>query len=130
VLVDDDREVLNALERVLRRAEPDWEILTAMNGVEAMALLEGTAIDVVVTDLHMPEMDGFRLLNRIARSQPGTVRIVHSSHTATLGTELIRYLAHNVLEKPAPYADIIAMLRWATGLAASLRQKAERSELG
>jgi len=125
LLVDDDCEVLNALERVLRRAEPRWEVLTAVDGIEALAVLDEEAIDVLVTDLHMPKMDGFRLLTRLARSHPETVRIVHSSHTATLGTELIRYLAHNVLTKPAAYHDVITMLRWATGVAASLPPRAE-----
>lgn len=124
LIVDDDREVLHALERVLRRVEPNWEIRGVESGDQAAQILEESSVDVIVTDLHMPGMDGFQLLNRVARSHPETVRIVHSSHTATLGTELLRYLAHNVLTKPASYQDVIAMLRWAAGVASGTPHEA------
>lgn len=118
LLVDDDREVLSSLERMLRRAEPSWEVLSVTSGEQALAVLDERTVDVLVTDLQMPTMNGFRLLNRVARSHPGTVRIVHSSHTATLGTELVRYLAHNILAKPASYSEVLAIIRWATSAAA------------
>ena len=113
VVVDDDPKVLAALRRVLRAAEPDWVVVTAANGRQALELMANEVVDVVVTDLHMPVMDGFQLLQRVSRSHPETIRIVHSSHTAMLATELLRYLAHNVLAKPTPAAEIVTLLRWA-----------------
>lgn len=122
VIVDDDPEVVTALRRMLRAAEPDWLISTANNGREALAKLAGQKADVVVTDLHMPVMDGFQLLAQLERSHPETIRIVHSSHTATLATQLLRYLAHNVLQKPTSASEIIALLRWAVSAAGSVRR--------
>jgi YesN/AraC family two-component response regulator len=113
LLVDDDPEVLAALRRMLRVAEPDWLVITANNGKKALERLAEEQFDVVVTDLNMPEMDGFQLLQRLERSHPETIRIVHSSHTGMLATELVRYLAHNVIKKPTSPAEIIALLRWA-----------------
>jgi YesN/AraC family two-component response regulator len=114
--------VVTALRRMLRAAEPDWLISTANNGREALAKLAGQKADVVVTDLHMPVMDGFQLLAQLERSHPETIRIVHSSHTATLATQLLRYLAHNVLQKPTSASEIIALLRWAVSAAGSVRR--------
>lgn len=125
VLVDDDPEVVTAMKRMLRAAEPAWLISTAENGKQALALMDGETVDVVVTDLHMPVMDGFQLLAKLERSHPGTIRIVHSSHTATLATELLRFLAHNVLSKPTPAADILALLRWAVDAAGAVRRHPE-----
>jgi CheY-like chemotaxis protein len=111
LLVDDDPEVMGALRRVIRVFEPDWVVLTAEDGKAALDRLEEESFDLVVTDLNMPRVDGFQLLRRLERSYPETVRVVHSSHTAMLGTDPSRCLAHHILPKPAPVPDILAVLR-------------------
>lgn len=125
VVVDDDPKVLAALRRVIRAAEPDWIVVTAANGRQALELMGEGAVDVVVTDLHMPVMDGFQLLQRLERSHPETIRIVHSSHTAMLATELLRFLAHNVIAKPTPATEIVALLRWAVRSAGAVLRDIE-----
>jgi CheY-like chemotaxis protein len=125
VVVDDDPNVLAALRRMLRAAEPDWVVRTASSGPEALEMMVHETVDVVVTDLHMPGMDGFKLLQRLERSHPETIRIVHSSHTAMLATELLRFLAHNVIAKPTPAGEIVAMLRWAVRSAGALRGQSD-----
>lgn len=125
VIVDDDPEVLTALRRMLSAAEPDWLISTANDGRKALEVFAKQKVDVVLTDLHMPVMDGFQLLAELERSHPETVRIVHSSHTATLATQLLRYLAHNVLSKPTSASEIVALLRWAVSASGTVGRHAE-----
>lgn len=125
LVVDDDPKVLAALRRMLRAAEPGWVVLTAGGGREALRLMREETVDVVVTDLHMPEMDGFQLLQRLERSHPETIRVVHSSHTAMLATELLRYLAHNVIAKPTPASEVVDLLRWAVRSAGAVRRHAD-----
>lgn len=125
VVVDDDPKVLAALRRVLRAAEPGWSVRTAVNGRQALELIAEDSADVVVTDLHMPVMDGFQLLQRLERSHPETIRIVHSSHTAMLATELLRFLAHNVIAKPTPASELVELVRWAMRAAGSVLRHAE-----
>ncbi|HET9954017.1 MAG TPA: response regulator [Polyangiaceae bacterium] len=127
LIVDDDPDVVSALVRLLRAAEPDWETRTARDGQEALACFERESFDVVMTDLQMPSMDGFQLLRRLARSHPETIRIVHSSHGAMLGTELVRYLAHNVVAKPSPSGEVLSLLRWAVRAAGSVERNASRA---
>lgn len=124
LLVDDDPDVLSGLRRMLHAAEPDWLISTASSGRKALQLMEHERVDVVVTDLHMPEMDGYELLRNLEKSHPETIRIVHSSHTATLATELLRYLAHNVVAKPADPKQLVALLRWAVSAVGGVRRHA------
>jgi YesN/AraC family two-component response regulator len=128
VIVDDDPGVLSALKRMVRAAEPDWLVSTAKDGREALQLLSESNVDVVLTDLHMPVMDGFQLLAQLERSHPETVRIVHSSHTATLATELMRYLAHNVLTKPSTAGEVLPILRWAVSVAGAIRRHADAGQ--
>jgi len=77
LFVDDEHQVLNALRRLLR-AEP-YESLFAQGCREALDLLDMKAIHVIVTDLSMPEMDGFQLLKQVEKTHPETVRLVLSA---------------------------------------------------
>ena len=72
LLVEDERTVLNFVSAVLRTS--GWEVLTAGNGLEGLAVFRSYAnlIDVVLTDLKMPVMDGYELIGRIRDSKPDT----------------------------------------------------------
>ncbi len=112
LLVDDEPAVLRGLKRVIESACPEWKVVFARHGAEALERLAHSRFDAVLLDLQMPTMDGLTLLRNMIKLHPETVRIVHSSHIETLGTELVRYLAHNVVPKPATPEQILAVLRW------------------
>ena len=59
LLVDDEEEILEFLERVLK---PRYTIFKAENGEEALKILNNEAVQLVVSDVMMPVMDGFQLL--------------------------------------------------------------------
>jgi signal transduction histidine kinase/AraC-like DNA-binding protein/sugar lactone lactonase YvrE len=65
LLVDDDREILELLNDMFR---PLYNLSFAGNGVEALHILENHAIDLVVSDVMMPEMDGIDLCCRIRQN--------------------------------------------------------------
>jgi DNA-binding NtrC family response regulator len=112
LLVDDDDELLNATRRLLSASEPEWEILTACDGKEALSVLVEHSIAVVITDLCMPVLDGFGLLKHLAAHHPETIRIVHSSHSAN-HHEAHRVPAHRVVHKPASPSHLLTIARWA-----------------
>lgn len=62
LLVDDEEEILNFLERILRQ---DYMVLKAVEGREALKKLETESVQLVVSDVMMPEMDGFELCRMI-----------------------------------------------------------------
>ncbi|MDR6562341.1 DNA-binding response OmpR family regulator [Arcicella sp. BE140] len=62
LLVDDNEEILEFLERMLRNK---YTILKAEDGAEALKILEREAIQLVISDVMMPVMDGFELCKRI-----------------------------------------------------------------
>ena len=72
--VDDEPSILSALKRVLR-AE-DCKVLQAGSGAEAIAVLEQHPVDVVVSDMRMPGMDGAALLAQVRARWPATARIL------------------------------------------------------
>jgi DNA-binding NarL/FixJ family response regulator len=67
LLVDDERLLLVSLTRALKVQRPDWVIDTASDGVQAMALLRSQPVDILVTDIQMPGMDGMALLMQVRR---------------------------------------------------------------
>ena len=62
LIVEDDVEQARGMARVFSKLRPDLTVLTAHNGVEATRLMSEHGVDLVLTDLRMPEMDGFALL--------------------------------------------------------------------
>jgi DNA-binding NarL/FixJ family response regulator len=77
VLADDHDLVLEGLQSRLKDIHEVTVVGTAKDGAELLALLEHTATDVVVLDLHMPELDGFEVLRRIrARKLPVRVLVL------------------------------------------------------
>jgi CheY-like chemotaxis protein len=76
LVVDDEPSVLFALSEGLADRKRGLKVVTAANGREALSLLDSEAVDLVLTDLRMPEMDGFELLAHLRRSFPGLPVII------------------------------------------------------
>lgn len=113
LLVDDDPIVLRALRRLLLGARPGWEIDMAESAEAALLLIETKTYDVVVTDLHMPVLDGLALLGRLKAEQPEVMRVIHSSHVESLSPDQAQELAHAVLAKPGRPDELVVVLEWA-----------------
>jgi CheY-like chemotaxis protein len=107
LVVDDEHAVLELLERGLPQHLPDFDVVVARNGSEAIALLTEHPVDVVVTDVNMPIVDGFALIAHVGRTMPRLPVVVLSvmaraavhRSVPTLGTML-------VLRKPASPAVV------------------------
>ena len=72
--VDDEPNILSSLRRVLRPL--GCKVLLAGGGAEGLEHLEQEKVDLVISDMRMPEMDGAAFLAEVARRWPGTVRIL------------------------------------------------------
>ncbi|HLK09472.1 MAG TPA: response regulator [Candidatus Angelobacter sp.] len=68
LIVDDDAAVRNSLSMLLQAS--GYEVTTAANGVEALALLKDALPAIVLTDLNMPKMSGFELLSMVREQFP------------------------------------------------------------
>lgn len=79
LFVDDEREVLNSIQRLLIR-EP-YAVLFAQGAEEALALLSSRSVDIVVSDIRMPDMDGLSLLEAIREKYPDVIRMILSAGT-------------------------------------------------
>lgn len=78
LFVDDEVQVLRALERMLDAAEMEWDAEFANNVSEALEMLADEEFDAIVTDMRMPSMDGAALLHEVSELYPHLIRIVLS----------------------------------------------------
>lgn len=78
VVVDDDPDFLEVVHRILERAWPDGEVLTFSDSMEAFAFITRTHIDLLVTDVQMPILDGLGLTAAIRVSDTRLPIIVMS----------------------------------------------------
>lgn len=111
LLVDDERMVLRALRRLVLLRHPDWEVLCARSAEAALELLgDHSPVDVMVTDLSMPNVDGITLLGIVKQRYPAVVRIVHSAHIESFAPYLAAGLCHELLGKPAGATKLVGTL--------------------
>ncbi len=79
LIVDDEPTFLQLVVESLRTSYTDFNVLTAENGKKAVKVLKATPVDLVVTDLRMPEMDGFELLAYMRTNFPSIPAIMTSA---------------------------------------------------
>src|SRR5215472_5276781 len=100
LFVDDEPQLLEGLRRLLSPQRKDWDMRFAASGEAALAVMENTEIDVVVTDMRMPGMDGADLLTRVHHRYPNVMRIVLSGHFDVEAGLRAVPVAHQFLMKP------------------------------
>jgi CheY-like chemotaxis protein len=70
LLVDDDTVMLTLIPRILREAAQDYELLSIANSTAALAVIAQRPVALIITDQHMPDMDGVALTVAIKAVTP------------------------------------------------------------
>ena len=103
LIVDDDQHVLAVLDA--RLSNSGLDVYQANGGRKALEILKGHRIDLVVSDVKMPEMDGMALLSEIIQTQPGLPVIFLTARRKELDEVLgmPMFLTRSKRSKPAPW---------------------------
>ena len=80
LFVDDEIKLLSGLRRMLYDQRSEWDMYFCSSAAEALQLLQDQKIDVVVSDMRMPNMDGAQLLSEIQKIKPNTKRFILSGY--------------------------------------------------
>lgn len=124
LIVDDETRLLQSIEAGLKSYAGEFSVITACNGKEADQYLQREAIDLVVTDLRMPEMDGFELLAHLSTAFPFMPTIVMTAFaTAEIEERLNSTGTSRLLEKP------IDIEKLARAIQEGLRQSSDEGAL-
>ena len=97
LFVDDETSILDGLKRMLRPLRQEWGMSFAPGAEAALALLDATPFDVIVTDMRMPGMDGATLLEIVREKHPSVLRIILSGYTELQASLRAVPVAHQFL---------------------------------
>ncbi len=99
LVVDDELNMRLVLKALLNKE--GYDVATASDGVEALKVLKGGGVEVVVTDLKMPKLDGVGLLERVIRDYPSTPVIMITAHgTIATAVDALKKGAFDYITKP------------------------------
>jgi two-component system response regulator AtoC len=112
LIVDDDADLLCILRDVLDDA--GYETVACATGMAALRVLEAEDIDVVLSDLRMPVLDGIALCERIGRNSKVPVILMTAYGGMSAAVDAMRAEAFDFLVKPLDFADLRASVARAT----------------
>lgn len=113
LLVDDDDGVRFTLSEVL--AEAKVNVLEAKDGEEGWQLFQKEDVDLVITDLSMPKVDGMELLQRIMNERPETKVVMITAHgSESHAVQAMKLGAYDYFSKPFDVDDVTAVVGRAT----------------
>ncbi|WP_261844890.1 HD domain-containing phosphohydrolase [Aliamphritea ceti] len=128
LLVDDEASVLSALKRILRRVK--CTVHLAESGKAGLEILEEHRVDLVISDMRMPEMGGEEFLANVAERWPDTERIVMSGYSDTEATieAINKGKISRFMTKPWKDDEVLSVVCKGFELA-ELRQRADKLEI-
>ncbi|HWH81346.1 MAG TPA: HD domain-containing phosphohydrolase [Burkholderiaceae bacterium] len=121
--VDDEPNILSALKRSLRTE--NWRVLTANGGAEALETLARESVDLIISDMRMPGMDGAQLLEQVSQRWPASIRILltgHADMNATVAA-INRGRIFRYLNKPWDDEELRATVHQGLAMLALEREK-------
>ena len=129
ILVADDMPLqVRMLQESIRQMRPQDEVVTAQNGEEVLRILRKQPVDLVLSDIRMPCMDGLELLGHIRRMAPRTKVIFITGYALfEYAQQALRQGAVDFLVKPVEAAELGRKLdEWDERFA---REREENSEI-
>lgn len=111
LIIDDNKDILSVLEANLCAYLPDCDILTASSAHQGMDIMRTHTVDMVVTDLNMPQENGFQFIERVQREKPGVRFCVMTGDTAdSIRRRLSSLGVTGIVEKPFLYSTLADMI--------------------
>ena len=109
LVADDEPNIRRVLAAVLERE--GYRVITARDGGEALGLLVAQKVQVVITDLKMPGVDGLEVLKFVQQNQPGTPVIIITAHgTIDNAVQALKAGALDYITKPFEKDQLLAVI--------------------
>ncbi|HET9131145.1 MAG TPA: sigma-54 dependent transcriptional regulator, partial [Terriglobia bacterium] len=110
LIVDDEQSLRDVLSIMLKRA--GYVVTSAMDGEEAIELLNREIFDLVITDLRMPKIDGMEVLRAVKSASPETVVLIITAFaTADSAVDAMKQGAYDYLTKPFQVDEVQLIIR-------------------
>ncbi|MBV8124125.1 MAG: response regulator, partial [Paucibacter sp.] len=111
LFVDDEPSILSALKRLFR--PEGYSIFTAESGMAGLETMRTHSVDVVISDMRMPEMDGAAFLEKVRNEFPNTVRILLTGYADINSTvsAINKGEIHKYISKPIDDQTMLLAVR-------------------
>jgi two-component system, NtrC family, response regulator PilR len=110
LVVDDEQSLREVLSIMLKRA--GYAVTIAMDGEDAVELLQKEIFDLVITDLRMPKVDGMEVLKAVKSASPETVVLIITAFaSADSAVEAMKQGAYDYLTKPFQVDEVQLIIR-------------------
>ncbi|WP_035246016.1 response regulator [Desulfogranum mediterraneum] len=116
LFVDDEPNILSGLRRMLRSMRKEMEFHFAESGKEALEVFAASPIDIIVSDMRMPGMDGATLLTTVQEEYPQTIRIMLTGQADEESILRTVGVVHQFLAKPSDPETLREVLQRACAL--------------
>ena len=110
LFVDDEPNILSGLRRALRGYNDKWDMHFVTSGEAALDVIEKQPVNLVVTDMRMPGMDGAELLEIISQNTPQIIRFALSGESDVAQAIRIAGRSHRFLAKPTEPEALLGVI--------------------
>lgn len=113
MIIDDEPYIRKGLQILINWENYGFKISeVASNGVEALEILEERSVDLIITDIKMPKMDGIELINQIKKKISGDIRFIILSgfYEYEYAKKAIKYGVEDYILKPVQKEELIHLL--------------------
>lgn len=110
LFVDSDNLFLDSLKRMLRQHKIDWKNFYVNSAEEAVKVLSSSKIDIIVSEISLPKMNGLELMHHVSKITPEIVRVIISTLSSKHLFIESSKIAHKIIEKPFNLDEFISYI--------------------
>lgn len=116
LIVDDEKLERNGIKFLLKKEEKEYQILEAVNGKDALGILQKHKVDILLSDIKMPYMNGLELVEQARELYPNLQIVIFSGYNDfSYAREALRYGVVDYVLKPVDPAEFQKTLNKVTG---------------
>ena len=124
LVVDDEPNIIEVLEIILQ--DEGMEVIKSGSGQEALALLRKSSVDLVISDIKMPDLSGVELLRQAKQFAPDTAFIMITAFASTeTAIEALQHGAYDYITKPFKMGDLRSIVHRALAKRQSQKQSVQ-----
>ena len=112
LIVEDEQAIRRVLKKILSEEDKSHEIVEAENGIEALNVIKKSQLDLIISDIKMPKLDGIEILAYVKKNNPDVPLIMISGHgDLDLAVDCMKKGAYDYISKPPDLNRLLTTVR-------------------
>ena len=112
LIVEDEESIRRVLKKILSEEDKSHEIVEAENGIEALNFIKKNQLDLIISDIKMPKVDGIEVLAYVKENNPDVPVIMISGHgDLDLAVDCMKKGAYDYISKPPDLNRLLTTVR-------------------